>query len=366
MSRIDDLVKKLETYHRELGPLPIEWRDGKLRWLDVSRLPWEEKYVESDVVERVAEAIKRLEIRGAPAIGVAAALAVALAAFKARGGEEAVASAAKRAAELLARTRPTARNLFWALERMEKALREGSGSGAEALRERLLEEALKIQVEDVETNLKIGEYGEKLLEDGDRVLTHCNAGSLATAGHGTALGIIKTAWKKGKRIEVIATETRPLLQGARLTAWELAKEGIPFKLVVDGAVGYVFSARLVDKVIVGADRILLSGHVVNKIGTYMIAVLAARHGRDFYVAAPISTVDPRAGPSDIVIEVRDPEEVLTILDRVRVAPEKADALNPAFDVTPPELISAIVTERGVARHPRGSSLRRMLEHPPSE
>ncbi len=361
MNALDEVLKKLEKLFEKADLRPVEWADGKVRWIDVSSLPWEERYVETRSVERLAEAIKRLEIRGAPAIGVAAALGVAMAAYNAEGAPQNVLREAEKAIEVLSRTRPTAYNLFWALNRMKKTLEAVKDSSVQEIREAVLAEALRIQAEDIEANIRMGEYGAELLEDGDRILTHCNTGALATAGYGTALGVIRTAWRQGKKISVIATETRPLLQGARLTAWELKREGIPFKLITDNAVGYIIANNMVDKAIVGADRILLTGHVANKIGTYMIAVLAGRHGKQFYVAAPTSTIDPTSEPGGFKIELRSPDEVTTVMGRLRIAPEGTEALNPAFDVTPPELVTAIITEKGVAKPPYPESLKKLLE-----
>ena len=360
MSELESLKKKLEELKHEVGIVPVEWNEGRVRWLDVTRLPWEERVQETTSVERLAEAIRKLEIRGAPAIGVAAALGVAMAAYSACGSLSDVVSAAERAIEVLSRTRPTAFNLFWALDRMKGTLEDAKNECPERLKERLVEEALRIQLEDIETNLKIGEHGERLIESGDTILTHCNAGALATSGYGTALGIIRSAWRKGKEIRVIVTETRPLLQGARLTAWELKREGIPFKLIVDSAVGYVMSENMVDKVVVGADRILLSGHVANKIGTYTIALVAHAHKKPFYVAAPTSTIDPKSRVGGFKIELRGEEEVLTVLGKLRLAPEGVDAINPAFDITPPELIHAIITEKGIVGRPLSENLAKIV------
>ncbi len=357
MSRLDEVRVRLEKLFEKADVRPVEWVDGRVRWIDVTRLPWEERYVESKSVERIAEAIRVMEIRGAPAIGVAAALGVAVAVYNASGGTEDLARIGEEAIRVLSKTRPTAYNLFWALERMRRRIRESIKLPPEEFKREVLAEALEIQAEDIEANIRMGEYGAELINDGETILTHCNAGALATAGYGTALGVIRTAWRMGKNIKVIATETRPLLQGARLTAWELKREGIPFKLITDNAVGYVFSKGMVDKVVVGADRILLSGHVANKIGTYMIALAAWRHKKEFYVAAPTSTIDPKS--SDIVIEMRDPREVTVVMGRLRIAPEGVEALNPAFDITPPELVTCIITERGIARPPYNESLRRL-------
>ncbi len=361
MNALDEVLKKLGKLFEKADLRPVEWADGKVRWIDVSSLPWEERYVETRSVERLAEAIRRLEIRGAPAIGVAAALGVAMAVYNAEGTPQDVLREAEKAIEVLSRTRPTAYNLFWALGRMKRTLEAVRDRSVQEIREAVLAEALRIQAEDIEANIRMGEYGAELLEDGDRILTHCNTGALATAGYGTALGVIRTAWRKGKKISVIATETRPLLQGARLTAWELKREGIPFKLITDNAVGYIIANNMIDKAIVGADRILLTGHVANKIGTYMIAVLAGRHGKQFYVAAPTSTIDPTSEPGGFKIELRSPDEVTTVMGRLRIAPEGIEALNPAFDVTPPELVTAIITEKGVAKPPYPESLKKLLE-----
>lgn len=308
--------------------------------LDQRLLPWEEKYVECKTAEDVAWAIKEMVIRGAPAIGIVAALGVVLQAKRnpSRPKEEAL-----RAIELLKNTRPTARNLFWALERMEKV----ALSGEPDLVLSLEREALNIWEEDLQINMAIAQNGAKLLGPSSRVLTHCNAGGLATGGYGTALGVIKRAFEEGKILQVYVTETRPWLQGARLTSWELKREGIPVTVVVDSAAGYLMSRGLVDALIVGADRVTSRGDVVNKIGTYTLAVLAHRHGIPFYVAAPLSTFDmDLLKGEEVLIEERDEKEVLEIYGK-RVAPEGVTALNPSFDITPAELIKAIITEKGV-------------------
>lgn len=360
MGKSDQLLKRLESLKKDVDIIPVYWKNGKVVWLDVTQIPWKEEYVESSSVDRLAEAIKRLEIRGAPAIGIAAALGIAMAAYNAGNRPEDISRAAIEAADKLSRTRPTAVNLFWAIERMKNKIYEVSSLGPDEIKDELLVEALSIQIEDIEGNLKMGEIGETLIENGDKILTHCNTGSLATGGYGTALGVIKTAWRKGKEISVIATETRPLLQGARLTAWELKKEGIPFKLITDGMVGYVFSNKLANKAIVGADRILMSGHVINKIGTYVVSSLANQHGYPFYVAAPTSTIDRRTHINDVKIENRSEEEVTTILGKLRIAPDGVRALNPAFDITPPEFVKAIITEKGIAHGNFSESLRKLL------
>lgn len=332
----------------------IDWRDDGVYIIDQTKLPHQTVLIRCTEFERIALAIERMEIRGAPAIGVAAAMGIALAAKNAAGKPlEDIKDALERARNRLIKTRPTARNLFWALERMRSVWNEIT-SPSEVV-EKLIREALKIAEEDVSSCRAIGEFGAKLISDGDRILTYCNAGGLACVEYGTALGVIRAALSSGKRIFVYASETRPLLQGARLTAFELKTEGIPFKLVADNMVGYLMQKRLVDKVVVGADRITRYGFVFNKIGTYNIALMARAHGLPFYVAAPASTIDLNLSPDQVIIEERDPNEVLCI-NNVKIAPEGTDALNPAFDMTPSELVSAIITDRGVARPPYDLSL----------
>ncbi len=340
---------------------PIEWLGDRLRWINTLELPWRVEYVTSKDYERVAKAIERMEIRGAPAIGVAAAFAVALAAIHSRGGLMEVREATLKAVRRLSQTRPTAVNLFWALKRMERVITgfPRDGDVGEFVK-RVVSEAKSIYEEDIRTNKAVGRVGAEVIEDGDTILTHCNAGALATAGYGTALGVIRAAWKEGKKVKVIATETRPVLQGARLTVWELRQEGIPVTLITDNMVGYVMSKGLVNKVVVGADRILLSGHVINKIGTYVIATLAYRHDVPFYVAAPTSTIDPQTKVEEVVIEERNPDEVRRVLGRLLITVPDIPVINPAFDITPPELVKGIITEKGVARKPFEESLRRVL------
>jgi methylthioribose-1-phosphate isomerase len=331
--------------------ITVEWANGLFRFLDQTRLPLEEVYVETADVARVAEAIRRLEIRGAPAIGVAAAFGVVLASRNARSAEEAR-SSSLAAIQSLAATRPTAVNLFTALDRMSHALKASEDiRDQEGLSTRLLNEALAIQQEDVEACRRIGELGSALIRPGSSVLTHCNAGALATAGEGTALSVIFAAARKNSIVRVYADETRPLLQGARLTAWELMKHGIDTVLITDSTAGVVLRQQLVQAVIVGADRIAANGDTANKIGTYSLAVLAERHHVPFYVAAPVSTIDfSIASGAEITIEERAPEEVTSIAG-TRIAPEGVGVYSPAFDVTPNELIAAIVTERGIMAPP---------------
>ncbi len=331
--------------------ISIKWLDGKVRWINTLKIPWEEEYVESESYERLAKAIETMEIRGAPAIGVAAAFGVALAAYHSRAEDtDALRKELEKAIDRLSKTRPTAVNLFWALKRMKELISKDYVS-PEELREAVINEANKIFEEDLKVNRLIGEVGNQVINDGDTILTHCNTGALATAGYGTALGVIRSAWRSGKKIKVIATETRPVLQGARLTVWELVKEEIPVTLITDSMVGYVMGKGLVNKVIVGADRILRTGHVINKIGTYTIAVVAEKHGVPFYAAAPTSTIDLETRPEKVIIEERNPEEVRRVLGKLLITVENVPAYNPAFDMTPPELVEGIITEVGIFRKP---------------
>jgi len=331
--------------------ISIKWLDGRVRWINTLRIPWKEEYVETESYERIAEAIENMEIRGAPAIGVAAAFGVALAAYHSRAKDiNDLRKDLKKAMGRLSKTRPTAVNLFWALNRMRELIGK-EYEDPEELRKAVINEALKIFEDDLKVNRMIGEVGNQVINDGDVILTHCNTGALATAGYGTALGVIRSAWRSGKKIRVIATETRPVLQGARLTVWELVKEGIPVTLITDSMVGHVMSKGLVNKVIVGADRILRTGHVINKIGTYTIAVVAEKHGVPFYAAAPTSTIDLETRPEEIIIEERNPEEIRRVLGKLLITVEDVPAYNPAFDMTPPELVDGIITEVGIFRKP---------------
>jgi len=323
--------------------------------IDQRRLPGREVYIVCRDYERVAEAIETLAIRGAPAIGVAAAYGVALGIARLKLGanlDEAFARIYKR----LWRTRPTARNLFWALERMKAVYEKSWGLGLGALQKKLLAEAAAIDREDVMINRRLGRNGSALIKSGSTVLTHCNAGALATAGYGTALGVVRAAVERGKKVRVIADETRPVLQGARLTVWELARDRIPVTLITDNMAASLMARGEIDLVIVGADRIARNGDTANKIGTFGVAVLAKEHGIPFYVAAPLSTIDLtlRDG-SGIPIEERSGDEVRKIRGKLITLP-KVDVRNPAFDVTPAKYISAIITERGIARPPFGRSL----------
>lgn len=330
----------------------IEWKGRSLRFLDQTRLPREEVYVETEDYRDVVEAIKMLRVRGAPLIGVAAAYGLCLGALEGLKSEDFFSFLEQVDTELRA-TRPTAVNLFWALDRM-RAIWSAQGASLdwEEIVNRLIAEARAIDEENAATSERIARFGAALLEDGDRVLTHCNTGPLACGGWGTALGAILWAvHREGKRLSVYADETRPLLQGARLTTFELQKSGIPVTLICDNMAGFLMSQGRITKVIVGADRIAMNGDVANKIGTYTVAVLARHHGIPFYVAAPLSTVDPRAkSGADIPIEERNPQEVTTF-GGVPVAPLGVSVCNPAFDVTPSSLVSALVTEEGILYPP---------------
>ncbi|HUF52174.1 MAG TPA: S-methyl-5-thioribose-1-phosphate isomerase [Dehalococcoidia bacterium] len=341
--------------------LPIEWSpEGKVRFLDQTLLPGEETWTETADYRVIAEAIRQLQVRGAPLIGVSAAYGLALAARESAATDvEALRSDIKEAADVLRATRPTAVNLAWALDRCLSAI--DSISDADEMRETLVRLAREIHEEDVATNQRIGAYGAELIPAGASVVTHCNAGSLATGGYGTALGVLRSAWAEGRLSHVHATETRPLLQGARLTSWELQQEGIPVTLIADSAAGQLMHRGLADAVVVGADRIAANGDIANKIGTYQLAVLAKENNIPFYVAAPTSTVDLSiASGDDIPIEERASEEV-THLRGAPSAPEGVVAANPAFDVTPNSYVSAIITENGVARAPYEESLRQVCE-----
>ena len=338
----------------------VEWTNEGVRMLDQRLLPNEEKYLTLRSYEEVADAIKKMVVRGAPAIGVSAAMGLALGASQSVGTSVAdLEYDFDFMCKVMAATRPTAVNLFWAIERMRRALAKAKTgtSDVEQVKQRLVDEALAIFHEHIESNRALGRFGAELIPDGATVLTHCNAGALATAGdYGTALGVIRGAIDAGKRVAVIADETRPFLQGSRLTAWELSKDNIPVTIITDNMAGHVMKQGKVDCVIVGADRIAGNGDTANKIGTYMVAVLAHQHQIPFYVAAPISTIDLAiASGEGIPIEERDAKEVTHVRDH-RLAPEGVNVQNFAFDVTPNELIAAIITDRGVARSPYGESL----------
>lgn len=333
----------------------IEWKDGKVVMIDQRKLPLAETYVEFTDENGVAEAIEEMIIRGAPAIGVAAAYGVALGMLNAGPGQD-LDERFDEVSKRLARTRPTARNLFWALERMQKVFLENRQRPREALGRRLVREAKAIEKEDLETNRRIGFNGRDLIRDGDSLLTHCNAGGLATAGYGTAVGVIRAAFEQGKKIHVFVDETRPFLQGARLTAWELDRLGIPLTLITDNTAGWLMKKGEINLAITGADRIARNGDAANKIGTYSVAVLARHHRLPFYIAAPLSTFDFSLRTGDeIPIEERPAREVRE-MGGCPITLPNIPVRNPGFDVVPARLITAIISELGVARPPFGKSL----------
>lgn len=337
----------------ERDVLAIRWeQDGALILLDQTRLPLATEYVRCTGHEAVADAIKRLVVRGAPAIGVAAAYGMALGALEYRGDDKAEFLAhLQRVAETLAATRPTAVNLFWAIGRVKKKIEQVKDRSIDEIRRELVHEAQTMQAEDVEINRRIGRYGNEIVPQGARILTHCNAGALATAGYGTAVGVIRAAHEAGKNIHVYADETRPLLQGARLTAWELMQDGIPVTLITDNMAGYAMRKGMIDLVIFGADRIAANGDTANKIGSYSVAVLAKENGIPVFSAAPLSTIDRDLATGDeIPVEERAPEEVTHVFGK-QVAPEGVDVFNPAFDVTPHRYLTGIITEVGILRPP---------------
>jgi methylthioribose-1-phosphate isomerase len=340
----------------------ISWEDDHIRILDQTKLPSKETYLECRDVESVAEAIERLSIRGAPAIGVAAAMALAM------GSQQITASGFgefinhfKKMKDRLMKTRPTAVNLNWALQRMNDKALSGTCDDLEELKGILKREAIKICNEDIEINRAIGMQGQSVVPENAVIITTCNTGSLATAGFGTALGVIRYACETGKKIFVVACETRPLLQGARLTAWELKKDKIPFVLIADSMAGYYMKKKGCDMVITGADRIAANGDTANKIGTYTLSVLAKEHSIPFYIAAPLSTVDMSARTGeDIPIEERKSEEITNIAGK-RMAPESVDVWNPAFDVAPHDTITGIITEKGIIRSQFDSNIKKVFE-----
>lgn len=336
----------------------IEWKGDRIRLLEQTLLPHEEVYVDIRTADELCDAIKRLAVRGAPAIGVAAAMGVALGMLDASETDRtAFAQQLDRVCNQIAATRPTAVNLFWGVERMKRVFQAAADTDLSVVKSLLVTEAVRMEEEDRALCMKIGESGRELLQDGDAVLTHCNAGGCATAGYGTALGVIRAAFEQGKKIEVFADETRPLNQGARITSWELMKLGIPVTLIPDNTAGALMQRGEIQIVVVGADRIAANGDAANKIGTYSVAVLAARHGIPFYVAAPLSTIDMSLPSGDLIpIEERDPEEI-THIGGKRVAPKDVRVRNIAFDVTPHELIRGIITEWGMAVEPYEESFK---------
>ena len=335
------------------------WKDGKLVMIDQTKLPESLEYIEFSNHHKVAEAIRSLVVRGAPAIGVSAAFGMALAAQNSTASSvpdlirdlEAV-------KKTMQATRPTAVNLAWALDRIYGLARRLSTM--QEIRQGVLDEAMRMADEDIHTNRAMGRNGAALFDNGDCIMTHCNAGALATVAYGTALGVIRATRESGKNVRVVATETRPVQQGSRLTAFELKHDGFDVSLIPDTAVGYIMANAMVDKVVVGADRILATGHVFNKIGTYQIATMARQHDIPFYVAAPLSTFDMKSRPQDVTIEMRKDQEVSGIQGH-RTAPEDISIINPAFDMTPPDLISGIITEAGIANPPYEENIKKLFE-----
>jgi methylthioribose-1-phosphate isomerase len=340
----------------------IEWTDAGVVMLDQRLLPGQEIYRTYTDYRDVAEAIRSMVVRGAPAIGIAAAMGIALGVqnFPSQSIED-LDAAFKTICDTIAGTRPTAVNLFWAVDRMKFVFGQARPGGVDKIRSVLIRECVSMHKEDIESNKAMGRLGQELIPEKARILTHCNAGALATAGYGTALGVIRAAVEAGKQIEVFADETRPFLQGARLTAWELQKDRIPVTIITDNMAGYFMHKAKIDCVIVGADRIAANGDVANKIGTYTVAVLAKENQIPFLVAAPVSTIDLKIPEgSGIQIEERDPDEVRKI-QGIAIAPENARVANPAFDVTPSRYVSAIITDRGIARPPYTESLRTLID-----
>ena len=337
----------------------VEWINNKVKMIDQTKLPNELIFVEYDDYNQVAYAIKNLIVRGAPAIGVSGAFGLALAAFKSKStSKENLISELDEARKILFATRPTAVNLGWALQKIMNTA--NSGKTVDQIKDLVITEAKKMADEDIIINKTMGKNGSILFEDNDTIMTHCNAGALATVAYGTALGVIRATRESGKNVKVIATETRPIQQGSRLTAFELKHDGFDVSLIPDTAVGYTMANGLVNKVVVGADRIVKTGHVFNKIGTYQVAIMAKQHKIPFYVAAPLSTIDLDSRAEDVIIEMRNGSEVTGIGDK-KTAPENIHTINPAFDMTPPELISGIITEKGIAKPPFEDSIIKLFD-----
>ncbi|MBI5146884.1 MAG: S-methyl-5-thioribose-1-phosphate isomerase [Thaumarchaeota archaeon] len=337
----------------------VEWKDNSVVMIDQTKLPTELTYVKYTDYKDVANAIRNLVVRGAPAIGVSGAFGLALATLQSNAStKEQLISDLESAKKILFETRPTAVNLAWGLERIMTVAKKGNT--VSEIKESIIQTAKQMAEDDIAINMTMGKHGSELFQNNDTIMTHCNAGSLATVAYGTALGVIRATKDSGKNIKVIATETRPVQQGSRLTAFELHHDGIDVSLIPDTAVGYTMANRLVNKVVVGADRVLRTGHVYNKIGTYQVALMAKQHGIPFYVAAPLSTFDMKSNPEDVIIEQRKGTEVTQIGDK-KTAPDGIKVINPAFDMTPPELISGIITEAGVAKPPFEESIKKLFE-----
>src|SRR5713101_5807747 len=342
----------------------LEWTDSGVVFIDQTKLPTEEVYVNCTTHQQVADVIRNMVVRGAPAIGVAAALGIALGLknSKAENGAD-LKKDFDEICETIRQTRPTAVNLFWAIRRMQRKLETLRMRPVPQIKRALIEEAQRMHAEDIAANQAIGRHGATLMPTSGGVLTHCNAGALATCGYGTALGVIRAAVEQGKKIHVYADETRPFLQGSRLTAWELMKDGIPTTVISDNMAGAMMKQGKIGAIVVGADRIAANGDVANKIGTYTLAVLAKEHGIPFYVAAPFSTIDLEMPDGDqMPIEQRNPKEVTHMAGKA-IAPEGVEIENPAFDVTPAKYVTAIITERGIARAPYEESLRQLAQAP---
>ena len=341
-----------------MGLKTVEWKNNSVVMIDQTKLPNSLEFVTYTDYNQVADAIRTLVVRGAPAIGVSGAFGLALAALQSNAKEkDELINYLEHAKKILFETRPTAVNLAWGLEKI--ILVAKNAGTVEEIKKNVVEAAKQMADDDIQINMLIGKNGSELFNDNDTVMTHCNAGALATVGYGTALGVIRAAKDSGKNIKVIATETRPIQQGSRLTAFELKHDGINVSLIPDTAVGYTIANSLVNKIIVGADRILRTGHVYNKIGTYQVAIIAKQHDIPFYVAAPLSTFDMQSDPEDVVIEQRKASEVTGIGDK-KTAPNGINVINPAFDMTPPELISGIITEKGIAKPPFEESIKKLF------
>ena len=337
----------------------VEWKENSVVMIDQTKLPNILEYVTYTDFNQIAEAIRTLVVRGAPAIGVSGAFGLALASLQSDAKEkDELINYLENAKKILFETRPTAVNLSWGLDKIMQVAK--NAENVDEIRKSVVEAAKRMAEEDIKINMSIGKNGSELFDDNDTIMTHCNAGALATVGYGTALGVIRATKESGKNIKVIATETRPVQQGSRLTAFELKHDGIDVSLIPDTAVGYTMANGLVNGVIVGADRILLTGHVFNKIGTYQVATMAKQHNIPFYVAAPLSTFDLESRPEDVIIEQRNASEVTGIGDK-KTAPDGIDVINPAFDITPPELISGIITENGIVKPPYEDSIKKLFE-----
>jgi methylthioribose-1-phosphate isomerase len=354
-----DFFYVLAEYDSNSSIRTVEWRNNKVVMIDQTKLPNQLVFVEYDNYNQVADAIRNLVVRGAPAIGVSGAFGLALAALQSNAEtKEDLITDLKKAKQILFETRPTAVNLTWGLEQIMNVAE--SGNSVDGIKELVITASKDMADKDIEINKTMGKFGAELFDNDDTIMTHCNAGALATVAYGTALGVIRATKESGKNVKVIATETRPVQQGSRLTAFELKHDGFDVSLIPDTAVGYTMTNGLVNKVVVGADRIVRTGHVFNKIGTYQVATMAKQHGIPFYVAAPLSTFDMETNANDVIIEMRKGTEVTGVGD-TKTAPDGINVINPAFDMTPPELISGIITENGVARAPFEESIKKLFE-----